>query len=111
MSARGAANLAICGARSRSGRARIFAITSSYRAPARNIGCAAPFGQDRTHETCDVIAFCIGAGRCHANTVDIPGVNFALEQFGRRDGKDAGASAKIEDGARTPRSRDSLQHE
>ncbi len=37
-------------------------------------------------------------------------MNFALEQFGRRDGKDAGAGAEIEDGAGPPLARDAIQH-
>ncbi len=68
------------------------------------------FCQDWTHEACDAVAFCVGAGRLHANMIDIPGVNFALEQFGRRDGKDAGAGAEIEDGAGPPLARDEIQH-
>jgi len=68
-----------------------------------------PFGPDQAQKACDAIAFCVGAGRLHANTIDIPGVNFALEH-GHRDGKDAGTGAEIEDGARPPLARHEIQH-
>jgi hypothetical protein len=69
-----------------------------------------PFGPDRTQKACDAVAFCVGAGRLHANTIDIPGANFALEQFGHRGGKDAGTGAEIENGARPPLARHEIQH-
>jgi hypothetical protein len=68
------------------------------------------FCHDWTHEACDTVTFCVDAGCLHANRIDIPGANFALEQFGCCDGKDAGAGAEIEDGAGPPLARDEIQH-
>src|SRR6202035_2389291 len=68
------------------------------------------FCHDWTHEAFGAIVSCVGGGCLHANRIDITGANFALEQFGRRDGKDAGAGAEIEDGAGPPLARDTIQH-
>src|ERR1019366_3814702 len=69
-----------------------------------------PFCQDRAHKARGAVAFRVGGGGLHANRIDIAGMNFTFEVFGRRDGEDAGAGAKIEDGAWPPLACHAFQH-
>ena len=68
------------------------------------------FCEDGTDKAWHAIVSCIGRRRRDANRINIAGMYHTLEQFGRRDGQNARAGAKIEDGGWVPPPRDALQH-